>query len=58
MGNLYYEYSEGSLPEEAELTPTLATDLTNVVMISRAFGEQSEAEALMNKIKTVNTIPI
>lgn len=51
-GNLYYEYSEGSLPEEAELTPTLATDLTNVVMISRAFGEQSEAEALMNKIKT------
>jgi hypothetical protein len=52
VGNLYYEYSEGSLPEEAELTPTLATDLTNVVMISRAFGEQSEAEALMNKIKT------
>ena len=52
VGTLYYEYSEGSLPEEAELTPTLATDLTNVVMISRAFGEQSEAEALMNKIKT------
>jgi len=52
VGNLYYEYSEGSLPEEAELTPTLASDLTNVVMISRAFSDMSEAETLMNKIQT------
>ena len=51
-GNLYYEYSEGSLPEEAGLSPTLASDLTNVVMVSQAFEDITQAEALMNKIQT------
>lgn len=52
VGNLYYEYSEGSLPEEAELTPTFAEDLSNVVMISQAFSERSQAEALLSRIQT------
>ncbi len=48
---MYYEYSEGSLPEEAA-EPTLASDLTNVVMVSQAFEDITQAEALMNKIQT------
>lgn len=51
VGNLFYEYQQGSLGEDAELIPTLTDDYSAVVMISQAYGTQEEAEQLKARIE-------
>lgn len=51
VGNLFYEYQEGSLDDEAELTPTVTSDGSAVVMISRAFSDIAEAEAMKAELE-------
>lgn len=51
VGNLFYEYQEGALDEDAGLTPTLTKDGSAVVMISEAFDNEADALSLKSEIE-------
>ena len=50
-GNLASEYQQGEIDDESGLTPTLSDDLTAVLMISRSFQTQQEAEEFKQKFE-------
>ncbi len=50
----FEEYTDGEIPEDAGLSPTLCSDKSNVTMISEPFGTKEEAE----KFKTDVLDPI
>ncbi len=51
-GDLINEYRQGALSDELGLTPTLADDHSEILMISRAFPTQLEAEEFKQMIET------
>lgn len=50
-GNLINEYQSGAIDDEAGLTPTISKDRSSVLMISRAFESQQEAESFKAELE-------
>lgn len=48
--NAYDDYRTGELPSEVGLTPTLASDLENILLISSPYATQDEAETYKNTL--------
>jgi hypothetical protein len=50
--NAFEEYTDGKVPDDAGLTPTLCKDKKNVTLISAPFTAKADADAFLNKINT------
>lgn len=52
--NAYLDYCDGLLSREIELWPTLGDDLSTILLISRGFTTQNEADALRELTISLN----
>lgn len=50
--NAFDEYTEGKIPDSEGLLPTLCSDKTNVMLISKPFATEAEANAFLAEKKT------